>query len=300
MRCRATPLPRETVVPPEQVVARARTEVSERTHRAGQRRWRGVWPRLPGALALAALAAFLLAPWPLREKLLVAMGGVCVLRPSHSYFAGGTQLPLEARMTGIYGGFTLATVLLLAFRRVGARRLATTPAISVLGLGFAAMVFDGVNSTLAEAGLPHLYTPRNALRLATGLLSGTALAPVLLWLLSTVAMPGTHAAERSMLRSPWELGVPVGVSALFAALVVSEHPLSYDPVALLSVAGVVGLATSAALLLVVLVGGLDGRITHWRQLLAPGGVALLLSLGVLGGAAAVRWTLLDRVLGGSV
>ncbi len=296
MRCRATPLPPETVVPAEQVVARARTEVSERARRAAQRRWGGVWPRLPAALVLTALAAFLLAPWPLREKLLVAMGGVCVLRPSHSYFAGGTQLPLEARMTGIYGGFTLAIVLLLAFRRVGARRLATTPVISVLGLGFAAMVFDGVNSTLAEAGLPHLYTPRNALRLATGLLSGTALAPVLLWLLNTVAVPGTRAAERSVLRSPWE----VGVSALFAALVVSEHPLSYGPVALLSVAGVVALATSAALLLVVLVGGLDGRITHRRQLLAPGGVALLLALGLLARAATVRWTLLDGVLGGSV
>lgn len=296
VRQRTTPLPSESLVSEEQVSARARMEVSERL----QRRWGGVWSRLPGALVLAVLAAFLLVPLPLREKLMAAMGGVCVLRPSHSYFAGESQLPLEARMTGIYGGFALATVLLLIFRRVGARRLASKPVISVLGLGFAAMVFDGINSTLAEASLPHLYTPTNALWLATGLLSGTALAPVLLWLLSTVAVPGTDAAELSVVRSPWELIVPVGLSALFAALVMSGHPLSYYPVALISIAGVVGLATSAALLLVLPVGGLDGRVTRWRQLLAPGGVALLLALGVLAGAAAVRWTLLDSALGGSV
>ncbi len=291
-----TARPTEVSGTADQVAAPARREVPGHAHR----RWGGAWPRLLGALALTTLGAFLIAPWPLHEKLLAAMGGVCALRPSHSYFAGAAQLPLEARTTGIYAGFALTTGLLLAFRRAEARRLASTPVISVLGLGFAAMVFDGVNSTLAEAGLPHLYTPRNALRLATGLLSGTALAPVLLWLLSTVAMPGTRVAESSVLRSPWELGVPVGVSALFAALVVSEHPLSYGPVALLSVAGVVALTTSAALLLVLLVGDLDGRVTHRRQLLAPGGVALLLALGLLASAATVRWTLLDGVLGGSV
>ncbi|MDP9383381.1 MAG: DUF2085 domain-containing protein [Chloroflexota bacterium] len=239
-------------------------------------------------------------PWSLHEKLLAAMGGVCVLRPSHSYFAGGIQLPLEARMTGIYGGFTLATVLLLAFRRAGARRIGSTIVISTLGLAFSAMAFDGINSTLAEIGLTHLYTPTNALRLATGLLSGMALAPVILWLVSTVAAPRTRGTGLPVIRSPWELIVAAGVSALFAAFVVSEHPLSYYPVAVISVAGVVGVATSVALLLVVLVGGLDGRVTSWRQLVAPGGVALLLALGLLAGAATVRWTSLDGVLGGSV
>jgi len=125
-------------------------------------------------------------------------------------------------------------------------------------------------------------------------------ASALLCLQSTVAAPETRATELYVMRSSWELIVPVGVSGLFAALVASGRPPSCLPAALISVAGVVGLATTVALLLVVLAGGLDGRITHWRVILAPGGVTLLLAFGVQAGAAAVRWTLLDGVLGGSL
>lgn len=70
-----------------------------------------------------ALGSFLVYPAPMTDKLLLAMGGVCGLRPHHSYVAGGTQLPLEARMTGMYGGFMLTLGWLLLRRRLGAQDL---------------------------------------------------------------------------------------------------------------------------------------------------------------------------------
>ena len=169
----------------EQIVARARQEVAARRSAVAGRRssaMGGSWRWLPPALLLATLVAFFSMPGPLPHKLFLAMGGVCSLRPSHSYFAGTLQLPLESRMTGISGGFLLTLAVLLLLGRLGARRLGGRASLGLLALMFATMVFDGLNSTLAELDLPHLYAPTNLLRLAIGLLSGIALAPLLVWL----------------------------------------------------------------------------------------------------------------------
>ena len=98
----------------DQIIARAQRDVAARRLAAVEHRWGGPWRLLLPALVLAVLVAFLVAPAPLPRKLLLAMGGVCGLRPTHSYFVGGVQLPLEARMTGIYGGFLLTFVVPLA------------------------------------------------------------------------------------------------------------------------------------------------------------------------------------------
>ena len=46
--------------------------------------------------------------------------GVSAQRPSHSIFIGGQQLPLEARMGGIFLGFLCAVALLaVTVRRAG-------------------------------------------------------------------------------------------------------------------------------------------------------------------------------------
>lgn len=282
----------------EQIIARAQQEVAARQIAAAQQRWGGPRQRLLPALVFAVLLVFIAAPWPLPRKLLLAMGGVCALRPAHSYFADGVQLPLEARMTGIYGGFLLTLVVLLAFRRLGARRLGSPLATGILVLFFASMAFDGINSTFADLGLPHLYEPTNALRLLTGLLSGIAIAPFLVWLISLVATPRTAAARRPVVQSAWELAVPFAVNAVFAALVMSEHAALYYPIALVSVAGIAGVLAIVALLVILAIGGLDGRVTHLRQVVAPLSLALLIAFAVLAGTATLRWTLIANLPGG--
>ena len=167
----------------EQIVARAQQLVTARRERRsappGISRW---------ALALLGLIllAFLLFPAPLPQKLFWAMGGVCGLRPAHSYFAGSVQLPLEARMTGIYGGVSITLGWLLATRRLGATRLGSRAVLALLALMFLSMVADGVNSTFTDIGLAHPYTSTNITRIVTGLLSGVSIAAVLAWVRETL------------------------------------------------------------------------------------------------------------------
>lgn len=271
------------------IIARARGEVAARRAADAQRAWSGPWRNiLPGAV-VTVFAAFLLAPGALSTKLLIAMGGVCGLRPTHSYFAGGVQLPMEARMVGIFAGFSLTLAALLAFRRVGARRFGSRFSAVLLALFFASMVFDGVNSTLYEFALPYLYAPSNPLRLATGLLSGVALAPFLVWFLNSVALPDTERDTQRIVAANWEPLAMLIPAGLFAMLVISERALAYGPAALLSVGGIVLVPAIAVLALLVFSSPLRGRVARWQMLIAPGALGLLVSFAVLAGSAYLRW-----------
>ena len=193
-------------------------------------------------------------------------------------------------MVGIYGGFTLTLIILLSFRRFGPRRFGSKPTVALLAIFFASMAFDGINSTLTELGLPHLYQSTNVTRLVTGLLSGIAVAPLLTWLLGVVATPHENDRSRAIFYSPWELLLPLTVSACFGVLVMREQALLYYPIALASVGGVVLSTAMAALLVVLAISGLKQRVTRPRQLVAPGALALLIAFAVLAATAAVRWT----------
>jgi uncharacterized membrane protein len=281
----------------DQIIARAQRDVAARRLAAAERRWGGSGRWLLPALVLAVLVAFLAAPGPLLRKLLLAMGGVCGLRPGHSYFAGGVQLPLEARMTGIYGGFLLTFVVLVGFRRMGDRRLGSRFVIGILALFFASMALDGLNSTFADLGLAHLYESTNITRLATGLLSGIAIAPFLLWLLNVVATPREPAVSHAVVRSPSELVAPLAINAGFAALVLDGRAAFYYPIALISIVGIVGVLAITALLVILGISGLGGRITHVRQVVAPGALALLVAFAVLATTAMMRWTFIPLLAG---
>ena len=274
----------------EQIIARAKQEIAARQAAHVEQTWGGRWPWLLPGLVAGMLLAFLAVPLPLASKLLLAMGGVCALRPAHSYFAGSVQLPIESRMIGIYGGFTLMLFTLLALRRLGARRLGSKLVIGVLALFFSSMAVDGINSTLTELGLPHLYESTNMTRLLTGLLSGIAIAPFLVWLFSAMAVPPS-AVPRAVVGSVWELALPLLLNVLFAAMVMREQAVFYYPIALISVGGLVGVLAIVALLVVLAITGLDGRVTRLRQIVAPGALALLVAFAVLAGTAALRWTI---------
>lgn len=270
------------------IIAQARQQVAERSTVSQRGWWSGHARWVLPALVLAALVGFALAPGELPAKLSRAMAGVCGLRPSHSYFAGSLQLPLEARLLGMYGGFALTLSVLLARGRFGAQRLGNRRTIVVLALLFVSMVLDGVHSTLAEFGLVRLYTPTNELRLVTGLLSGVALAPLLLWLLNAVALPRSPSNARSVVGSPVELGVPLLLCGLFAWLVMQEHAALYYPITLIGVVGVVAMLAMAALLVILSVSRQAGTVRQVGQLVAPGSLAVLVVFGVLLGTSALR------------
>lgn len=274
----------------DQIIARAQQIVAARKEERRAPLGGGTWVNILLGLVLTVLLAFLIYPAPMPQKLLAAMGGVCGLRPAHSYFAGSIQLPLEARMTGIYGGVSITLGWLLLCRRLGATRAGTRTVLALLAVMFLSMVADGVNSTVTDLGLSHPYPSTNMTRIITGLLSGVSIATVLAWVVATVARPPAKPPT-TLFAHPRELLIPLGLCGLFGLLVVSQQPWGYYPIAVLSVGGIVVALAGALLLPMLLIGGWSDRITTPRQILAPGALALLLAFAVLASLAALRWSM---------
>ncbi len=115
------------------------------------------------------------------ENLLHWLGlGLCHQLPERSFFGGGVQVPVCARDTGIYVGFTVA-LMILAFLERSRRSAEIPPArvVAVLLAGIALMAVDGLTSYLG------IRETNNALRLATGLAAGFAIGGLTVPLLNS-------------------------------------------------------------------------------------------------------------------
>jgi uncharacterized membrane protein len=212
-------------------------------------------------------------------RLMAVMSGICPQRPSHSYTLGGVQLPLEARMMGIFGGFTIGLVELTTH---GRRRMHRYPRLAVslaLLLGLGLMAFDGSNAFFFDLHWPHAYAPDLRLRLLTGVLAGLAMAFFL--------APGLGQAAPLEAASTGALGwrdvgwAALG-SALFALLVASGWGILLVPLSLLGTGGVI-LAWSTIIRMIL--WAVTGAHTpeEWqagRQWLL-GALAVILAVGML-------------------
>jgi uncharacterized membrane protein len=251
--------------------------------KTGGRTEHGPGIRVPWLLVavVALAAAFLVAPWTLAHKAHAVLHGLCAQRPSHTLWLGDQLLPFDARMTGIYGGFAVATVYLLARGRFRAVRLPMRPALVVLGLFVAAMGIDGFNALLDDLGSP-IYLPDNRLRLATGLLAGVALAVVLCFLVATTLWRSGDWAAAPV----GGVGEAMGLAALgapFAALVLSGWGWLYAPISLLLVGSAV---TAVAMLTTATILLATGRDRQFR------GIADAQPMAAVGLLVAVAFVLL--------
>ena len=135
------------------------------------------------AAPLVGIAVLLLAPGSLDDKLRYTLSGLGAQRVGHSLIVDGKALPIEARMLGIYVGFSVAVA--VAWLGGGSRRVRPPHGwVGVaLALGVGLMAADGSNAWIYGKGGPALYEPQTGLRLATGLLCGlgvaSAVAPVI-------------------------------------------------------------------------------------------------------------------------
>src|SRR5919202_4424213 len=105
--------------------------------------WRYALMGLAGALLLGLLA------WPgmpLEWKMFAVVHGVCA--QAHTVDMAGLRLPLCARNTGIYSGFLITVLYMLALGRSRAAKLPPWPITIALGLFIAIMAGDGVESLL--------------------------------------------------------------------------------------------------------------------------------------------------------
>ncbi len=251
---------------------------------------RATRPLLFPAVALGAVALFLAAPWPFAHKAHAALHGLCAQRPSHSLFLGGEALPFDARMTGIYGGFLVATAYLAARRRFRSFRMPPRGVLVTLGLYVVAMAIDGGNALLVDLGLPHPYAPDNRLRLATGLLTGTALAVVLCFLLATTLWREGRW-EQAPVNGVGELGLVTLLQLPFALVVVTEAGWLHRPVAVILLVAATAVVGALMLVVAVLVRGTDRRYGTLREVQGVAAVGLLLGIAAMGGMAAGRFWL---------
>lgn len=249
-----------------------------------------IWPSLLAVL----FAGFILAPWPLLDKLWAVGYGICPQRISHSYFLAGRQLPLEAREGGIFAGFLLSILVFAVMGRGRARGLPTPLVLGILLLFGAGMAFDGVNNLLSDLGLFHLYPPYNPARLITGLLMGVAMAG-LLWPIFNQTV-WYHAPAEPVLSRWWELVPPLAVVGVFALVILLKVDGLLYPVALLVTAGQVTTLTTLGAIIAAIVLQREKRAASTRDLLPLIVAGLGLAAVLLVTTSTMRYLVLGTTL----
>ena len=220
------------------------------------------------------------------ETLRALLYGVSAQRPSHSLFLGGEQLPLEARMGGIFVGFLCALLLIVVLGRIhvgepptGLPGLACWLLIALTGL-------DGLNAFLFDGNLPHLYAPTVALRLFTGLGAGLGVGLMAIPVVANVVW--SKPSEDAALEDPIELLAGLALIGLVGGLILVGGAALLWPIALVMLLGVLVAFGVANLYLFVLAAGHVHEAEALPDLSGGLTVSLGLALLELAGLSALR------------
>lgn len=241
-----------------------------------------------GVLGLAVLA-FLLAPWPLYDKLWGIAYGICPQRPDHSLFFGGVQMPIEAREGGMFAGFLLGFIYLVILGRGKAKRL-PSPRILTLLVGFIVLMgLDGLNAVAYDLYLPTPYVPNLFMRSGTGLLTGLALSGIMIPIFN---------------QSTWQQGKPVAslsgwrevvpalllLAIFWAAGLSGWKPLLY-PISIMAIFGQVILMVSLGTMVASILLRREGQVSNFTELAPLILIGLIVVVAVLGATSIVRFSL---------
>ena len=238
-----------------------------------------------GGFATLALSAFLIAPGDIAWKTHMALHGLCAQRPSHSLQIGGATLPMDARMTGIYLGAATTITWLAAARRFRATRVPSLPVLVFLASFVVVLGVDGFNALLVDLRLPTLYAPSNIVRLASGVLAGTSLGVAIGHLFACSLW--THGdREQAVVMKPAELLAPIAVSAVIAALALSDFSLLYAPFAVGLLVAAIGIFWLLGIVLIALVTQRGWSCRTWCDL-AP--LALASLIAAIMSVGALSW-----------
>jgi uncharacterized membrane protein len=241
-----------------------------------------------GGLALAVLV-FLFAPWPLYDKLWGIAYGICPQRPGHSLFFGNVQMPIEAREGGIFAGFLLGITYLIALGRGYAWKLPPLKIQAVL-IGFIVLMgLDGLNAFAFDLTLPTPYDPNLIMRLGTGLLTGIALAGLMLPIFNqTIWKERNQVASLSKWR---ELAPALLLLAIFGAAGLSGWKPLLHPISITAIFGQVILMVSLGTMMAAILLRREGQVSNLTELAPLILVGLVAVLLLLGATSAVRYAL---------
>jgi hypothetical protein len=147
--------------------------------------------------------------------------------------------------------------------------------------------FDGLNSYLTLfPGAPHLYEPRNWLRLLTGLLNGLALFffvfPIFgftLW---------REPSREPVIRNLGELAALLPIVAVLVLAIQTEFAALLYPLAALSSLGVILMLVIINSMIAAIVLRREGYARTWRQAIVPLTTGAALALLEIAAIAALR------------
>jgi uncharacterized membrane protein len=252
------------------------------------------WWGLFGVPAIGILV-FLALPWSVAHKAHLMLHGLCAQNPSHTYAFGGQLLPFDARMTGIYTGYLVTTLVLAGS---GASKFSRPPSASrilILTLFGGAMAVDGFNSTLNDLGGASLYEPRNWLRLTTGTLAGVVLGVALCFLTASSVWRQVDP-RRQTLDSLAIVGRVVVCWIPIGLIVITGWPILFVPMTLLLIGAALLALTNLALVIIVILRRQEFSFGDVANLGRTGVVALL-TAGVAVAILSIARTVLERSLG---
>jgi uncharacterized membrane protein len=221
---------------------------------------------------------------------------LCHRITERSFTIAGRQFPLCARCTGMYLGVFLVTGILWLNGRLRRGGLPTFPILLTL-VGFVILMgIDGVNSYLHFfPNAPHLYEPRNWLRLLTGmgvgLMMGLIIVPALaqtLW---------RNVDYTPVITSLRELGGLIVVALVLILLLLSNQPALSYVLALASSAGLLFIVTALNVVFLLILFRRDGRADRWQETLVPLTSGLVLAVLELGLIGLVRFNLTGTMTG---
>ncbi len=200
------------------------------------------------------IVGFLAIPASFAQKAHAAMHGICAQRPSHTFSFGATHLPFDARMTGIYLGFLVTFLALIASGRHLRGGFPSIGSTLIAAALVGSMAVDGVNSLVTDLGFVTIYETTNAHRLITGTAAGTALAVFLVMLLGMTLWRSPKVHERVSDRW-WQPVLMLGLGLGAAFLLVRSPDFMAIPIAsLLMISAVIAFSSLGLVTLLLMTG----------------------------------------------
>lgn len=221
---------------------------------------------------------------------------ICHRITVRSFSINGRQLPLCARCTGMYLGVALTFLTLALSGRLRRRELPPLPLLLVLAGFVGLMAVDGLNSySHFFPNVPHLYEPRNWLRLATGLATGLAMGLMVFPALAQTLW--RYGEPYAPINTGRELAGLVLVAAAAMLFLLSNQPAILYVLALVSTAGVLIIVTAINSVLLLVLLRRDGQASRRREAALPLLAGLALAIVQLGALSLLRFNLTGTITG---
>lgn len=267
-----------------------------------QTNWRRLLPLGIAALILLAMAIYAITDGSYLQHDHLLDGAdwtgyaLCHRITERSFTINGRQFPLCARCSGMYLGVALVFTILLGAGRMRRVLLPPKPLLFTLFAFIAIMGLDGINSySHFFPNAPHLYEPRNWLRLLTGMGTGVAMGLLLI-----------PALAQSLWRSPQFLAVIetkrelveiLIVALIIVLLLLSNLPYLLYVLAIISVGGLLFILASLNAVILLFVLRKDGRAETTRATFLPLLAGLLLAVMQISLLSALRYQLTGTMTG---